>query len=179
MSWIRTKNLEWNSFVHFTEVNDVKLVGTLISDSFALQSGTKSLTLRTNDTPTKQYAINPILFSLDFLVQWTYVVANSISFSFSSNHNIHLKTEANFTAGQRIYVTGKLRSGPIRTNDGKAITASTVKAAQLYVLDNECGSKSASIGDRNHVELLGNISSEVTKKSDHSTFSVATHYNST
>lgn len=95
---------------------------------------------------------------------------------FSSNHNVHLKTEANFTAGQRVYVSGKLRSSPMRTNDGKMVTNSTVKASQLYVLDNECGSKSATAGDRNHVELLGNISSEVTKKSDHSTFSVATHY---
>lgn len=97
-------------------------------------------------------------------------------FTFSSNHNVHLRTEANFTAGQRIYVTGKLRSAPVRTNDGKSITASTVKASQLYVLDNECGSKSASTGDRNHVEILGNIASEVTMKGDHSTFSVATHY---
>lgn len=56
------------------------------------------------------------------------------------------------------------------------MTASTVKANQLYVLDNESGTKSASTGDRNHVEVLGNIASEVTKKNDHSTFAVATHY---
>lgn len=87
-----------------------------------------------------------------------------------------MRTEANFTAGQRIYVRGKLRSGPLRLNDGKTVTMSTVKAIQLNVLDNECGSKSATSGDRNHVELLGNISSEVTRKSDHSTFSLATHY---
>lgn len=120
--------------------------------------------------------IHSILFtSLNFdsmhTVYWRFFFG-----LFSSNHNIHLKTEANFTAGQRVYVSGKLRSSPLRTNDGKMVTSSTVKASQLYVLDNECGGKSATSGDRNHVELLGNISSEVTRKSDHSTFSVATHF---
>lgn len=87
-----------------------------------------------------------------------------------------MNAEANFKAGQRVYVSGKLRSSPMRTSDGKMVTTSTVKAGQLYVLDNESGSKSATAGDRNHVELLGNISTEVVQKSDHSTFSVATNF---
>lgn len=100
-----------------------------------------------------------------------------LSFLSSSNHNVHLRTDADFTAGQRVFIAGKLRSNPMRTNDGKFVTSSVVKAGQLYVLDNnESGSSSATSGDRNYVKILGNIASEVTRKDDHSTFSVATHY---
>lgn len=96
--------------------------------------------------------------------------------SHSSIHNVHLRTDANFVAGQKVHVSGVLRSNPLRTNDGKTITSSVVKALQLFVLDNECGSSTATGGDLNYVKLLANIASDVTTKTDHCTFSLATHF---
>lgn len=49
---IRNKRVKYSH--SFAEINDVKIVGTLISDSFTLQSGTKALTIRTRDSPTRQ-----------------------------------------------------------------------------------------------------------------------------
>lgn len=37
----------------FADINDVEIVGTLISDAFTMKSGGKALTVRTNDSPTK------------------------------------------------------------------------------------------------------------------------------
>lgn len=90
---------------------------------------------------------------------------------------MHLNTETSFTAGQRVYIVGKLKSNPIRTSDGKLVTSSVVKAVQLFVLENENASiDSTTQGDQNRVELLANIASEVSNKADHSTFAVATHF---
>lgn len=87
-----------------------------------------------------------------------------------------MNTEANFAAGQRVYISGKLRSAPTRTSDGKMVTASVVKANQLYVLENDSGSVSTTSGDQNQVELLANIASEVLIKDEYCTFAVATHF---
>lgn len=38
----------------YTEINQVSLVGTLISDAFTLQSGIKSLTMTTYDAETEK-----------------------------------------------------------------------------------------------------------------------------
>lgn len=94
----------------------------------------------------------------------------------SSNHNIHINTEANFAAGQRIYVQGKLRSTQIALDSGKNVTSSVIKAHQLYVLENESASMESTEGDQNNVELLTNIASDVLNKDTHSTFAVATHF---
>lgn len=37
-----------------TEINEVKMVGTLTTDSYALQSGRKLLTVETKESPEKQ-----------------------------------------------------------------------------------------------------------------------------
>lgn len=115
-----------------------------------------------------------------FLSQYQFdlnLLLSPVFFCYSSNHHVHLKTDANFTTGQRVYVSGKLQSTPVRSNDGKLLTATAVKANQLYVLNNESASVSTTSGDRNFVEVLGNVSSDITRKNDHCTFSLATHYN--
>lgn len=89
---------------------------------------------------------------------------------------MHLNTEANFANGQRVYISGKLRSAPLRTSDGKLVTSSVIKASQLYVLENESASVDSTTGDQNQVELLANIASEVMVKDDYCTFAVATHF---
>lgn len=94
----------------------------------------------------------------------------------SSIHNIHINTEANFAAGQRIYVQGKLRSTKKELDSGKNVTSSVIKAYQLYVLENESASMESTGGDQNNVELLTNIASDVINKDSHSTFAVATHF---
>lgn len=112
---------------------------------------------------------------------WICVVCGSLILflficNFSSNHNVHLKTTADFSAGQRILVQGKLRSTYVPMENGKKITRSIVKAFQLYVFENECASAESSQGDQNHVELLANIASNITEKDFLSTFAVATNY---
>lgn len=88
-----------------------------------------------------------------------------------------MNTDAHFLSGQRVYISGKLRSAPLRTNDGKLVTASVVKASQLYVLENESASVvSSTAGDQNQVELLANIASEVIIREEYCTFAVATHF---
>lgn len=111
-----------------------------------------------------------VLFNLINLLEIT-----SYSYS-SSNHNIHFKSDINYTAGQRIYVTGKLASKRIETSEGKALTASVVKAFDSYVLQNECASVGSTEGDVNQVEILAHIASDVLNKDTHSTFAVATHF---
>lgn len=97
----------------------------------------------------------------------------------SSNHHVHLKVDSNLTAGQRVFVSGKLQSTQTRATDGKVLTSSTVKAYRLYVLNNESGSASSTAGDQNCVKIMGNISTEVTSKNNLSTFGVATHFRGT
>lgn len=67
------QNIETFLSRSFTEVNDVKLVGTLINDSFTLQSGTKALTIKTIDTPTKQYVRYRVYF---FIVHFLIFLDN-------------------------------------------------------------------------------------------------------
>ncbi|XP_055298988.1 uncharacterized protein LOC129566786 [Sitodiplosis mosellana] len=133
------------------EINDVKIVGTLVNDSYVLKSGTKALTVKTKESPMRY-----------------------------SNHNIHINTNAEFSVGQRIYVIGKLRSTNLDTADGKRLTVSVVKALQLYVLENESGSAHSAIeGDKNNVEILANIGSDVVVKDNHAIFTVVTNFTKT
>lgn len=95
--------------------------------------------------------------------------------NFSSNHTVHLSTVANFSAGQRILVQGKLRSTNLTLEDGKKMTSSVIKAYQLYVLTDGASTESNE-GDQNQVELLAHIASNITEKDTLSTFAVATNY---
>lgn len=94
----------------------------------------------------------------------------------STNHNIHFNTQEDFLAGQRVFAIGVLVSSPMRTHDGKTLTHSKIKALQMGVLDDGRNALSATKGDRNHVELVGNISSRITRRSDYTSFAVATNY---
>lgn len=87
-----------------------------------------------------------------------------------------MNTDASFLNGQRVYISGKLRSAPLRTGDGKLVTSSVIKASQLYVLENESASVESTAGDQNQVELLANIASEVLVRDEYCTFAVATHF---
>lgn len=107
------------------------------------------------------------------------VIFALLCFAFSSNHNVHLKVDSSLTAGQRVYISGKLYSTQIRTNDGKPMTSSTVKAFRVYPLNNASGSTSSTGGDQNCVKILGNITTDVTSKDNLTTFGVATHYKGT
>lgn len=42
-----------NALIYPAEMNDVRIVGTLLTDSFTLQSGTKCLTVKTQESPIK------------------------------------------------------------------------------------------------------------------------------
>lgn len=86
-----------------------------------------------------------------------------------------MNATANFSAGQRVLVQGKLKSTKQTLGDGKKLTSSIVKAYQVHVL-NDGGSTELNEGDQNHVELLANIASDITEKDSLSTFAVATHY---
>lgn len=77
-------------------------------------------------------------------------------------------------AGQRILITGSLKTNSIRNNDGKLISSSAIKALDWYVLENESGSTDT--GDINQVQLVTNIASEVKDNERDITFAVATHF---
>lgn len=95
---------------------------------------------------------------------------------YSSNHCIQIRTNANYLAGQRIYTFGKLNSITKTNDQGKKISATVVKALQLYVLDKENGSTASTGGDKNSVEILANIASEISSGENDTSFAIATHF---
>lgn len=104
----------------------------------------------------------------------------NLPISFSSNHNIHINTVADFAAGQRVYVMGKLKSNNLDIGDDKNITVSVVKAHQLFVLEGENGSiNSSTEGDKNSVEIVARIASDVVVKDKFARFTVVTNVTKT
>lgn len=95
---------------------------------------------------------------------------------FSSIHTIRVKTDANIQAGQRVNVTGKLKSIIRRTNDGKNLPLVVVKADQLCVVRKENGVSSSSTDeDVNSVELLSYIA-DIMNTGEDSFLLLATNY---
>lgn len=93
---------------------------------------------------------------------------------YSQTHNVYIKSSGDYLAGQRICVTGSLKTNPIRNVDGKIISSTVIKAKDSYVLENESGSTES--GDINRVQLVANIASEIKNSEKDSSFAVATHY---
>lgn len=87
-----------------------------------------------------------------------------------------MNTEANYTVGQRVYVSGRLFSNHVTTNEGKQLTCSRVKASKLYVLENDSASIGSVDGDINHVEIVANIATDIIDRGNFTSFSVATHF---
>lgn len=92
---------------------------------------------------------------------------------------MHINTNGDYVAGQRVYVTGKLNSSTIKTSEGKLLTASIVKVHQLYVLENEGGTTELNEGDVNSVQILSNVASDISIRDKDSSFSIATHFTRT
>lgn len=113
------------------------------------------------------------------IIQWQFSKENISSIKpfcicFSSDHNIRIDTNTNFRAGQRIHVTGKLKSIFKRTNDGKNLTVAFVKAEQLSILKGGSNPTSTD-GDLNNVELISYVC-DVKNTGMYSFLSLATHY---
>lgn len=96
---------------------------------------------------------------------------------YSQNHNIYIKSSGDYFAGQRICVTGSLKTNSVPAGDGKLISSSVIKAKEWYVLENESGSSES--GDVNEVQLVVNIASEIKNTDKDSAFAVCTHYTKT
>lgn len=93
--------------------------------------------------------------------------------TFSSTHNIHIYTDLDVVAGQRVYIVGKLR----HASCGNDSPISIIKAYQLYVLENENSSAfKETDGDMNSVELHGIVATDVDDNAQRSSFSIATRY---
>lgn len=124
------------------------------------------------------------------------MIAYSLQFQISSNHNIYLsRTNQNeFKEGQRVFVCGRLQPSSFRANNDKLLTRYVVRANGVYLFDDPIIEKLSSSNDessdnsgdnaednafnmdQNHVQLLANVASEVVNKEDHSTFALATHF---
>ncbi|XP_031623453.1 uncharacterized protein LOC116340868 [Contarinia nasturtii] len=127
----------------FNDLNAVKIVGTLISDSHQLQSGAQQFTVKTFDTEDRY-----------------------------SNHTIRVKTKANFTAGQRVFVQGKLISTGRKLSDEKSITTTTIFGEKIFHLENECGGER----DENSVSIVANVATDVKMREKDCSFNVVTHF---
>lgn len=79
----------------------------------------------------------------------------------------------NVVAGQRVYISGKLRHTACKED----APISIVKADQLYILENEnAAAFTPTNGDMNNVELVGMVATDIDDKARRSSFSVATRY---
>lgn len=104
-----------------------------------------------------------------------------------------MNTQANFLPGQRVVINGMLNSREVVVDGDKKLKQAKVRAHQLYVLsedgkedvssssssDSDDEKKSASgsvLPDRNYVEMLANIASDIIHKEKFATFQLATNY---
>lgn len=95
---------------------------------------------------------------------------------FSSNHEVHINTDANLAAGCRVCVKGKLKSIQKKAKDGTVLTIAVIKADQLLLLENENQLSQSVNNDANKVELLGFIASDVMEKELNSFLLMAIRY---
>lgn len=72
-------------------------------------------------------------------------------------------------AGQRLFVSGNLQSIPFEIENEKQRERAVVNARRIFVLED------GSEGDRNQVDLAGNIATDVIVKDTHCIIVIATH----
>lgn len=89
----------------------------------------------------------------------------------SSNHTVHVRTSNNYTAGQRVYISGMLKSSSATTDNGKLITTGVIKGMRTYTLDNT----TSAVSDENQVEIHGNVASIASSEQSES-LSIANNY---
>lgn len=99
-------------------------------------------------------------------------------YNFSLTHIVSINSDVNFTAGQRILATGKLRSVNREMSDGRRIASTVINPTKWFLLENGCenGSVNLTSADENKVELISHIASEVIHGENHSRFALVTHF---
>lgn len=80
-------------------------------------------------------------------------------------------------AGQRVHVSGKLRSVPIELENEKRRTQTSVVANRIFVLENPNESENSSTEDTNQIDIVANVATNVIKNNDGPhIFKLATHF---
>lgn len=97
-----------------------------------------------------------------------------VTLYFSSNINIHTRSSMDIQAGQRLCVSGKLKSESVQLTEGKTIQRTTIKANRLFAMEND--SAASLCGDVNRVELLANVANDIFHSEKYSVFTVATNF---
>lgn len=106
------------------------------------------------------------------------IVLIEFSFKFSQTHVVYTRGFDDLKAGQRIYAAGRLSSLPFQIANEKTRERVIVQARKIFVLDGQNEPESnETTPDRNQIDLVGNVASEVLGKENHCIFKVATHIN--
>lgn len=92
---------------------------------------------------------------------------------FSANHHVNIRTNEEFSTGQRIYIFGKVRSTVFRLDDGKMRNKLIIKA--IYDQLRNQGNNQIS-SDQNEIKIQAEISSNIEQYDTYSAFTLKANY---
>ncbi|XP_055326587.1 uncharacterized protein LOC129580306 [Sitodiplosis mosellana] len=131
------------------EIRDVKLIGTIHQEPFALQDGSKILTIKTqSDTHYKLHRA---------------IIRNTKLLEILGD---------NLSSGQRVYLSGELQSATFTTSENKQRQSFQVKVNEIFASKTETNATN----DYNNVCILSHMASDILHFDQHSVFSLCGHF---